>query len=196
VTRVVRLCRLRYNRREIKGRQPFVAAREPGAPATLAARIGIGHDTHRLAPGGPLRLGGVDIPHNHGLVGHSDADVLLHAVTDALLGAAALGDIGELFPDTDPANRGRDSADMLTAVWREVAGRGYRIVNLDCVVLAEQPKLSGYKLRIRGRIAGLLAIPMERVGLKAKTGELVGPIGRHEAIEAQCVVLLETTNNS
>ena len=161
-------------------------------PTTLAARIGLGHDTHRLAPGGPLRLGGVEIAHDHQMVGHSDADVLLHAVTDALLGAAALGDIGELFPDTDPANRGRDSCEMLAAVWRLVAERGYRIVNLDCVVLAERPKLSPYKTQIRQRIAELLNINPDQVGFKAKTGEKVGPIGREEAIEAQCVVLLES----
>jgi 2-C-methyl-D-erythritol 2,4-cyclodiphosphate synthase len=126
------------------------------------------------------------------MVGHSDADVLLHAVTDALLGAAALGDIGELFPDTEAANRGRDSAEMLLAAWRLVEAEGFRIVNLDCVILAERPKLSPYKQQICSRIAQLLGVPPERIGLKAKTGERVGPIGREEAIEAQCVVLLET----
>ncbi len=125
-------------------------------------------------------------------VGHSDADALLHAVTDALLGAAALGDIGEMFPDTDPANRGRDSGQMLQAAWREVAGGGFRIVNLDCIVFAEKPKLSPHKQQIRQRIAALLGISAECVGLKAKTGEAVGPVGRREAIVAECVVLLET----
>src|SRR5262245_58973501 len=105
---------------------------------TDTLRIGIGHDTHRLADGGPLRLGGTTIPHSRHLVGHSDADVLLHAVTDAILGAAALGDIGEFFPDTEAQNAGRDSADMLERAWRQAAAEGYRIVNLDCIVFAEQ----------------------------------------------------------
>jgi 2-C-methyl-D-erythritol 2,4-cyclodiphosphate synthase len=117
--------------------------------------------------------------------------VLLHAVTDALLGAAALGDIGELFPDTDPANRGRDSADMLLAALARVTAAGFRVVNLDCIVFIERPKLSPYKEQIRQRLASLLAIPPNCVGVKAKTGEDVGPVGRREAIMAECVVLLE-----
>ena len=137
-----------------------------------------------------MRLGGVNIPHDRQLVGHSDADVLLHAVTDALLGAAALGDIGELFPDTDPANRGRDSADMLRRAWQQVHSAGWAVANLDCVVLAEKPKLSPYKQGIRDRIAAVLGIRPEQVGLKAKTGEQVGAVGRQEIIAAQCVVLL------
>ena len=124
-------------------------------------------------------------------MGHSDADALLHALTDALLGAAALGDIGEMFPDTDPANRGRDSGQMLIQAWQAVAKAGYKIVNLDCIVHLERPKLSPHKLAIRQRIAGLLDIPLEAVGLKAKTGETVGPVGRGEAVMTQCVVLLE-----
>ncbi|MBX3412256.1 MAG: 2-C-methyl-D-erythritol 2,4-cyclodiphosphate synthase [Pirellulales bacterium] len=162
-----------------------------GDDATLAARVGIGHDTHRLAPGGPLRLGGIDVPFEHGLVGHSDADVLLHAVTDALLGAAAQGDIGELFPDTDPANRGRDSADMLIAARQRVAAAGYRVSNVDCIVFAERPKLSPFKDAIRERLAALLEIPIDRVGVKAKTGEAVGPVGRMEAIMAQAIIAIE-----
>jgi 2-C-methyl-D-erythritol 2,4-cyclodiphosphate synthase len=154
-------------------------------------RVGIGHDTHRLGDGGPLRVGGVEIPHDRHLIGHSDADVLLHAVTDALLGAAALGDIGELFPDSDPANRGRDSADMLRFAHQQLANAGYRVVNLDCIVFAQRPKLSPYKQAIRQRIAEILSIAPEQVGMKAKTGESVGPVGREEAIEAQCVVLVE-----
>ena len=124
-------------------------------------------------------------------MGHSDADVLLHAVTDALLGAAALGDIGEMFPDTDASNRGRDSGEMLQAAWKTVAERGFRIVNLDGIVMAQLPKLSPYKEKIRQRIASLLEVPADCVGVKAKTGESVGPVGRQEAIVAQCVVLLE-----
>jgi 2-C-methyl-D-erythritol 2,4-cyclodiphosphate synthase len=160
-------------------------------PATPAARVGIGHDTHRLEVGGPLRLGGVDIPHDHEAVGHSDADALLHAVTDALLGAAALGDIGEMFPDSDPANRGRDSAEMLRLAWEAVARTGWRIGNVDCIVFAQRPKLAPYKQAIRRRLAEVLGIEPERVGLKAKTGELVGPVGREEALMAEAVVLLE-----
>jgi len=145
-----------------------------------------------------LRLGGVEIPHGYASVGHSDADVLLHAVTDALLGAAALGDIGEMFPDTDPANRGRDSAEMLALAASRVTSAGYRIANLDCIVFAQQPKLSPHKDAIRRRIAAILSIDVGQVGVKAKTGECVGPIGREEAISAECVVLLEksTTNTN
>jgi len=154
-------------------------------------RIGIGHDTHRLEDGGPLRLGGIDVPHDRQAVGHSDADVLLHAITDALLGAAALGDIGEMFPDTAEENRGRDSADMLARAAARVRGAGFRIVNLDCIVFAQRPKLSPYKDAIRARIAEILETPADAVSVKAKTGENVGPVGRQEAIKAQCVVLLE-----
>lgn len=154
-------------------------------------RIGIGHDTHRLEAGGPLRLGGVEIDHDRHLVGHSDADVLLHAITDALLGAASLGDIGELFPNTAEENRGRDSADMLSIAYRRVSEAGYRIANLDCIVFAERPKLSPYKPAIRGRIAELLEIAPDQVGVKAKTGESVGEVGQQRAMMAQCVVLLQ-----
>ena len=154
-------------------------------------RVGIGHDTHRLTPGGPLRLGGIDIPHDRQAVGHSDADVLLHAITDALLGAAVLGDIGELFPDTDERNRGRDSADMLSRAAAKVRAAGYTVVNLDCIVMAQRPKLSAHKTAIRQRIAEILSLAPDQVGMKAKTGEGVGAIGREELIMAQCVALLE-----
>ena len=156
-------------------------------------RVGIGHDTHRLAPGGPLRLGGIDIPHDKGAVGHSDADVLMHAVVDAILGAAALGDVGQMFPDTDPANRGRDSAEMLCAARDAVAAVGWRIVNLDCIVFAQRPKLLPHRQAIRKQLADLLDIDPERVSLKGKTGEHVGPIGEEKAIAAECVALLEST---
>jgi 2-C-methyl-D-erythritol 2,4-cyclodiphosphate synthase len=138
-----------------------------------------------------LRLGGIDVPHDRHLVGHSDADVLLHAVTDALLGAAALGDIGEMFPDTDPANRGRDSAEMLLAAFEAVSRSGWQVANVDCIVLAQRPKLAPHKEAIRRRLAEILGVMPDRVGLKAKTGEKLGEIGREEAIAAQCVVLLE-----
>jgi 2-C-methyl-D-erythritol 2,4-cyclodiphosphate synthase len=116
------------------------------------------------------------VPHDRQLVGHSDADVLLHAVTDALLGAAALPDIGRLFPNTDPANRDRDSADMLRAAAARINEAGYHIVNIDCIVHAEQPKLADYQDAIRHRIAGILGINPHQVGIKAKTGEGIGPI--------------------
>jgi 2-C-methyl-D-erythritol 2,4-cyclodiphosphate synthase len=153
-------------------------------------RIGLGHDTHRLGEGGPLHLGGIDLPHDKHAIGHSDADVLLHAITDALLGAAALGDIGELFPDNDPANKGRDSAEMLRLAYDRVLAAGYRIGNLDCVVFAQRPKLLPHKEAIRRRIADVLGLAIEQIGLKAKTGEQVGPVGREEAIMAECVALV------
>ncbi len=154
-------------------------------------RVGIGHDTHRLEPGGPLRLGGIDIPHDKSLIGHSDGDVLLHAIVDAVLGAIAAGDIGQLFPDTDPANRGRDSAEMLEAACDTVKSLGWRIGNLDCIVHAERPKLLSHRQTIRKRIADILDVDPDRVSLKGKTGEKIGPVGREEVIVAQCVALLE-----
>jgi 2-C-methyl-D-erythritol 2,4-cyclodiphosphate synthase len=159
--------------------------------ARTGFRVGIGHDTHRLEPGETLRVGGVDIPHERRAVGHSDADVLLHAVTDALLGAASLGDIGQLFPDTDPANKDRDSAEMLRLAFARVRGAGYRVVNIDCIVFAQRPKLLPHKEKIQRRLAQLLEIDADNVGVKAKTGEHVGPVGREEAIMAECVALLE-----
>ena len=134
----------------------------------------------------------MDIPHDRRLVGHSDADVLLHAVTDALLGAAALGDIGAMFPNTDEANRNRDSAEMLALACQKVVAAGYCVVNLDCVVSAERPKLLPLAQAIRQRIAEILDVEVGQVGLKAKTGEGVGPVGREEVIAARCVVLLTT----
>jgi len=125
------------------------------------------------------------------MIGHSDADVLLHAITDALLGAAALGDIGQMFPDTDPANRGHDSAKMLSAAQDAVTAIGFRIINIDCVVFAQRPKLLPYRQTIRERIADILQIEPERIGIKGKTGEGIGPIGLEEAISAECVALLE-----
>jgi 2-C-methyl-D-erythritol 2,4-cyclodiphosphate synthase len=154
-------------------------------------RIGLGHDTHRLGPGAGLVIGGITIPHDRAAIGHSDADVLLHALTDALLGAAALGDIGEMFPDTDPANRGRDSADMLRRAAARVAEAGWRVMNLDCVVFAQRPKILPHRTAIRRRIAEILGIDDSAVWLKAKTGEGVGPIGEELAIAAECVVLIE-----
>lgn len=162
-----------------------------GQLAHARLRIGLGEDSHRTAIGGPLRLGGVDVPHDRHLVGHSDADVLLHAVTDALLGAAGLPDIGQTFPNTDAANRGRDSAEMLRLAYERVTAAGWRVVNLDCVIAAERPKISPAKEQIVARLAEILGIEATQVGLKAKTGEGVGPVGREESIEARCVALLE-----
>jgi 2-C-methyl-D-erythritol 2,4-cyclodiphosphate synthase len=138
-----------------------------------------------------LRLGGISIPHDRESLGHSDGDVLLHAVIDALLGAAALGDVGQMFPDTDPVNRGRDSGEMLKDALDAVLTLGWQIVNIDCIVFAQRPKLLPHRQAIRERLADILGIDAERVGLQAKTGEGVGPVGREEAIEAQCVALLE-----
>jgi 2-C-methyl-D-erythritol 2,4-cyclodiphosphate synthase len=159
--------------------------------ANTELRIGLGEDSHRTAAGGPLRLGGVDLPHDRRLVGHSDADVLLHAVTDALLGAAGLADIGQLFPNTDEANRGRDSAQILRLAYDRVTAEGWRLLNLDCVVAAELPKLSPHKEAIVARLADILGIDTGRIGMKAKTGEGVGPVGTGDLIEARCVALLE-----
>jgi 2-C-methyl-D-erythritol 2,4-cyclodiphosphate synthase len=156
----------------------------------LELRVGHGHDTHRLSRGRILVLGGVTIDFERGLLGHSDADVLLHAITDALFGAAGLGDIGEWFPDTDPKWSGADSAVLLRTAVREVSARHWKIVNLDCTISAEQPRLLPHKPAIRRRIAELLEISVEKVNVKAKTGEGVGPVGRQEAIAADAVVLL------
>lgn len=155
-------------------------------------RVGIGYDLHRLQPGGPLRIGGVDIPHDRESVGHSDGDALIHAVVDALLGAAALGDIGLMYPDTDPDNRGRDSTEMLLGALDAVRSLGWGIVNIDCIVFAQRPKLLTHRQRMRQRLADILGIEVERVGLQAKTGEGVGAIGSEDAIAAQCVALLES----
>jgi len=154
-------------------------------------RIGLGHDTHRLGPGTGIVIGGITIPHDRAAIGHSDADVLLHAITDALLGAAALGDIGEMFPDTDPANRGRDSADMLRRALERVSAAGWRIVNLDCVISAQRPRILPHRPAIRRRIAEILGVGEDAVWLKAKTGEGVGPVGEELAVAAECVVLVE-----
>lgn len=153
-------------------------------------RIGIGHDTHRLKPGGPLRLGGIDVPFEFSLDGHSDADVLLHAITDAILGAAALGDIGEMFPDTAAENAGRDSGQILRLAYQAVRNAGFEIVNLDCIIFAQRPKLSAYKTLIAARLAELLQIEPDQVGVKAKTGEGVGLVGEQKIMQAQCVALL------
>ena len=154
-------------------------------------RVGIGHDTHRLAEGRPLLLGGVRVEHPRGLVGHSDADVVLHAVTDALLGAAGLGDIGDAYPDTDPRWRDADSALFLRETLARLNRAGWRVVNVDVIVFAQEPKLGPVKAAIRDSLAGLLGIDAGAVNVKAKTGERVGPVGRAEAIACEAVVLID-----
>ena len=158
-------------------------------------RVGIGHDTHRLAEGRPLVLGGVAIDFPRGLVGHSDADVVLHAVTDALLGAAGLGDIGDAYPDTDPAYKDCDSARFVHESLARLNQQGWRLVNVDVIIFAQEPRLGPVKAEIRRRLAGLLTIDQDAVNVKAKTGERVGSIGRAEAIGCQAVALIERANS-
>ena len=154
-------------------------------------RVGIGHDTHRLETGRPLILGGVRIEHPRGLAGHSDADVVLHALTDALLGAAAMGDIGDAYPDTDPAYKNRESSFFLRDSLERVTRQGFRLINVDITIFAEEPKLGPLKMALRHNIAALLGVNTEAVNVKAKTGEQVGAIGRGEAIGCQAAVLLD-----
>lgn len=153
-------------------------------------RTGIGYDVHRVADGRALVLGGVAIAWERGLLGHSDADVVLHALCDALLGASGLGDIGELFPDTAEANRGTASRVFVEEVMRRVRGRGFVVVNADLTILAERPRLSGSKAAIRASVAGLLGVGPEDVGVKAGTNEGLDAVGRGEAIACLATVLL------
>lgn len=153
-------------------------------------RIGEGHDTHRTVAGRPLLLGGVVVDSDVGLDGHSDADVLLHAVIDALLGATGRGDIGEWFPNTDVEWKDADSGKLLTEVWSKLTEDGWRLQNLDCTISCERPRLRQWKPKIRERLSELLAVPTDQVNVKAKSGEAVGPVGRGEAIQADAVVLL------
>ena len=156
-------------------------------------RIGQGYDLHRLEEGYPLILGGVTIPHEMGLVGHSDADVLSHAITDALLGAVALGNIGQLFPDTDLQFKGADSLVLLKEAYRQVQfDAGYRIVNIDATIIAQRPKLNPHIDAIRARLAETLDMAIGDISVKAKTNETVGPEGREEAISVHAIALLET----
>jgi len=158
-----------------------------------ALRIGFGYDIHPLVASRPLILGGVNIPFEKGLDGHSDADVLCHAVADALLGAAALGDIGEHFPDTDPVYKDARSIDLLSRVGAMLHEAGYTVGNVDSTVVAEVPKLLPYRKAIRKAIADALAIDKQKVSVKAKTHEGFGPTGRGEAIAAYAVVSIEST---
>lgn len=153
-------------------------------------RIGHGYDLHALAPGRRLVLGGVRIPHSHGPIAHSDGDVLLHALADALLGAAALGDIGQHFPDTDPAYAGADSRVLLRRVVALVREAGYGVLNIDATVLAQRPKLAPHRDAMRANIAADLGLDIGAVSVKATTTEGLGPVGRGEAISAHAVCLL------
>jgi 2-C-methyl-D-erythritol 2,4-cyclodiphosphate synthase len=154
-------------------------------------RVGLGYDIHRLVRDRPLRLGGVEIPSPLGLLGHSDGDVLLHAITDALLGAAALGDIGEHFPDTDPALQGADSARLLALIVEKVRAAGFAPVNLDATIVTQKPRLGPHKPAIRARVAELLSLDTARVNIKAKTNEGLDAVGQGLAIAAHAVVLIE-----
>ena len=153
-------------------------------------RIGEGWDVHALVPGRRLVIGGVEIPHTAGLLGHSDADVLLHAVTDALLGAAALGDIGTHFPDTDAEFRGADSVVLLQEATRRVRAQGYEVGNIDSTVVAQAPRLAAHIPAMRARMSEALGLALEQVNVKAKTAERLGPVGQCQAIEARAVALL------
>ena len=155
-------------------------------------RTGLGWDVHRIVPGRPLILGGVAIPSEFGLDGHSDADVLAHAITDAILGAAALGDIGMHFPDSDPRWKGADSLVFLRHARDLAAQSGYRIVNLDSTVILERPKLHHHRQAIRESLAGALGLEIDRVSVKFKTAEKIGPVGEGRAAESQAVVTLES----
>jgi 2-C-methyl-D-erythritol 2,4-cyclodiphosphate synthase len=152
---------------------------------------GIGYDVHRLVPGRRLVLGGIEIPHSHGLEGHSDADVVTHAISDALLGAAGDRDIGHHFPNSDPSIKGIDSQEILKRVQMILIGKQLAIVNIDCSVIAEEPKLSSHTSAMRARLSATLGIPVERIGIKATTNEGLGFIGRREGIVAIAVVSLE-----
>ncbi len=154
-------------------------------------RIGTGYDVHRLAEGLPLWLGGVRVPHTHGLVGHSDADALLHAICDALLGAAALGDIGKHFPDTDPQYKGISSLKLLAHVGQLLREKGYTIVNIDSTIVAQRPKLAPYISLMRQNIADTLGLDIDRVSVKATTTEHLGFEGREEGISSQAIALIE-----
>lgn len=154
------------------------------------ARVGLGYDIHRLVTGRKLILGGVPIPYDKGLLGHSDADVLLHAACDALLGAAGMGDIGEHFPDTDPEYKDACSIDLLVTTYRRIESRDLTLVNLDATVFAQAPRLAPYKAQMAQRMAESLNVDQGRINIKATTTEGLGVIGRGDGIAAMCVVLL------
>lgn len=157
-------------------------------------RIGEGWDTHALVTGRPLILGGVRIEHTHGLLGHSDADALLHAITDAVLGAAGLGDIGRHFPDTDPQFKGADSTVLLAEAVARVRAAGWQLGNIDCTIVAQAPKMAPHIAAMREKIGAVVGLPAESVNVKAKTAEKMGPVGEGRAIEARAVCLILKTS--
>ena len=165
----------------------------PPSDAGAQVRVGIGYDSHPFALGRPLTLGGILIPSEIGLAGHSDADAVCHAITDAILGAAGLGDIGEMFPDTDPANKDRDSIGMLEAAVRRLAATGYKVGHIDVCVIAETPKLSPHREKIRARLATALGIDSTSVSVKGKTNEGMGWIGRKEGLA--CIAVATVKGN-
>ena len=158
-------------------------------------RVGIGYDMHRLVEGRRLVLGGIEVPYAKGLIGHSDADAVLHAITDALLGAVGLPDIGDLFPDTDPAHKDADSRVFLSKAMERVHAKGFDVGNIDVIVHAEAPKMSPYKRAMAESIASVLRVPPDRVSVKAKTNEGLGAVGRADAIACTAVVLLVASGN-
>ena len=155
-------------------------------------RIGLGYDSHRLEEGLPLILGGITIPHTKGFVAHSDGDALAHAITDAILGAAALGNIGQRFPDTDPQYQGADSLELLAQTLRLLNEAGYTLVNIDSNIIAQQPKLNPHIQAMRTRLSEVIGLPIDAISIKAKTNEHVGPEGREEAISTQAIVLIQS----
>lgn len=157
-------------------------------------RIGEGFDLHALVPNRPLVIGGVNIPHEKGLLGHSDADVLIHALIDALLGACGLGDIGQQFPDTDPKWKGVDSKLLLHKVYKLISGAGYQVVNIDSTIIAERPKLLPFIPEMRDVLSDLVGVKVDQVNIKAKTSERLGAIGREECVVATVTVLLSEIN--
>lgn len=159
-------------------------------PAAPRFRIGEGWDTHALVEGRPLMLGGVEVPHTHGLQGHSDADALCHAITDALFGALALGDIGHHFPDTDERFKGADSLALLAQAVRRVQAAGWYVGNVDATIVAQAPKMAPHILAMRQRLSNALLVSLDQVSVKAKTAEKMGPVGEGKAIEARAVCLL------
>ncbi|NUQ91948.1 MAG: 2-C-methyl-D-erythritol 2,4-cyclodiphosphate synthase [Gemmatimonadaceae bacterium] len=166
------------------------SAEPPVNRASITARTGIGYDSHRFAAGGPMILGGVRVPSEVKLVGHSDGDAIAHAVTDAVLGAAAAGDIGEMFADTEEANRGRDSIEMLRAAVARVRARGWRVGNVDVTVIAERPKIGPHREAMRAALAAALGVGSEDVSVKGKTNERMGFVGREEGLACIAVATL------
>jgi 2-C-methyl-D-erythritol 2,4-cyclodiphosphate synthase len=162
--------------------------------AVAGIRVGVGYDSHRFVPGRQLKLGGIVIPSDVGLAGHSDADAICHAITDAILGAAGLGDIGEMFPDTDESNRGRDSIEMLAAAVRRISDAGLRVNQVDISLVAETPKLAPHRTKIRDRLAATLGIDSASVSVKGKSNEGMGWIGRKEGIA--CIAIATLTKTS